>query len=182
MKKENKLVLLPEELVMNKIYLVRGQKVMLDRDLAELYGVSTGNLNLAVRRNRYRFPPDFMFQLTQNELESLILQNAISKTRGRGGTRKLPYAYTEMGVSMLSGVLKSKTAIRVHVQIIRVFAKMKQMLITHKDILLKLERMEKKMGVYDSDIALIFQYLKKLLVQPKQPRRRIGFRRMAEKD
>src|ERR1051325_6939018 len=98
-------VMLPDELVINKIYLVRRQKVMLDKDLAELYGVTTGNLNLAVKRNIRRFHDDFIFQLTKEEYETLILQNAISKKPARGGTRKLPYAFTEQGVSMLSGVL-----------------------------------------------------------------------------
>ena len=136
MAKASKELMIPDELVMNKIYLIRGQKVMLDRELAELYGVTTGNLNLAARRNKDRFPDDFMFQLTQDEFQRLILQSAISKKQGRGGVRKLPFAFTEQGVSMLSGVLNSKTAIRVHIQIIRVFAKMKELLLTHKDILL----------------------------------------------
>jgi hypothetical protein len=100
MAKTTKTLMIPDELVMNKIYLIRGQKVMLDRDLAELYGVTTGNLNLAVKRNKKRFPKDFIFQLTKEEFETLILQNAISKKQGRGGTRKLPYAFTEQGVSM----------------------------------------------------------------------------------
>ncbi len=103
MAKTTKTLMIPDELVINKIYLIRGQKVVLDRDLAELYGVTTGNLNLAVRRNRDRFPDDFMFQLTKEEFQSLILQYAISKKQGRGGVRKLPYAFTEQGVSMLSG-------------------------------------------------------------------------------
>ena len=113
--------MLSDELVINKIYLVRRQKVMLDKDLAELYGVTTGNLNLAVKRNIRRFPDDFIFQLTKEEYETLILQNAISKKPARGGTRKLPYAFTEQGVSMLSGVLNSEIAIQVHIQISSTF-------------------------------------------------------------
>lgn len=143
MAKSTKTLMLPDELVMNKIYMIRGYKIMLDRDLAELYGVTTGNLNLAVKRNKKRFPGDFLFQLTKEEFEALILQNAISKSSGRGGIRKLPYAFTEQGVSMLSGVLNSDIAIQVHIQIIRVFAKMREMLFTHKDILLQLEKMKK---------------------------------------
>jgi hypothetical protein len=166
--------------LMNKIYVIRGQKVMVDRDLAELYGVTTGNLNLAVKRNKNRFPKDFMFRLTVEEFETLILQSAISKKQGRGGTRKLPYVFTEQGVSMLSGVLNSETAIRVHIQIIRVFAKMRELLLTHKDILLQLEKMEKKLTGHDEDIALIFQYLKKLLNPPQPPRQKIGFKRKDE--
>src|SRR5688572_15821764 len=153
MVKATKTMLISDELVMNKIYLVRGQKVMLDKDLAELYGVTTGNLNLAVKRNNKRFPVDFMFQLTKGEFETLILQNEISKSQGRGGTRKLPYAFTEQGVAMLSGVLNSGIAIQVHIQIIRVFAKMREMLFTHKDILLQLEKIEKKLTGHDEDIA-----------------------------
>jgi hypothetical protein len=182
MAKSTKALIIPDELVMNKIYLIRGQKVMLDRDLAELYGVTTSNLNLAVKRNKGRFPDDFMFQLTQEEFQSLILQSAISKKPGRGGVRKLPYAFTEQGVSMLSGVLNSETAIRVHIQIIRVFAKMRELLLTHKDILLQLEKIEKKLTGHDEDIQLIFQYLKQLLNPPQLPRRKIGFRRKNEKE
>ena len=153
---------------------------MIDRDLAELYGVTTGNLNLAVKRNQKRFPGDFIFQLTKEEYEVLILQSAISKKQGRGGTRKLPYAFTEQGVSMLSGVLNSEIAIQVHIQIIRVFAKMRELLLTHKDILLQLEKIEKKLTSHDEDIALIFQYLRKLLNPPQPPRPKIGFRRKDE--
>src|SRR4026208_1043200 len=116
MSKATKALTIPDELVLHKIYMIRGHKIMLDKDLAELYGVTTGNLNLAVKRNKKRFPDDFIFQLTRDEYESLILQNAISKNKGRGGSRKLPYAFTEQGVSMLSGVLNSKIAIQVHIQ------------------------------------------------------------------
>jgi len=165
-----------DEQVIDKIYLIRGQKVMLDRDLAELYGVGTRNLNLAVKRNKKRFPADFMFQLTKAEFDSLMFQFETSKNQGRGGTRKLPYVFNEQGMSMLSGVLNSETAIRVHIQIIRVFAKMKQLLLTHKDILLQLEKIEKKLSGHDEEIALIFQYLKQLLNPPQPPRRRIGFK------
>ena len=163
MAKATKSLMIPDERVISKIYLIRGQKVMLDKDLAKLYAVTTGNLNLAVKRNKVRFPNEFMFQLTKEELESLILQSAISKNPGRGGNRKLPYAFNEQGVSMLSGVLNSETAIRVHIQIIRVFARMREMLLAHKDILLQLEKIEKKLTGHDEEITLIFKYLKKLL-------------------
>jgi hypothetical protein len=173
-------LIITDEAIINKIYLVRGQKVMLDKDLASLYGVTTGNLNLAVRRNKNRFPDDFMFQLAKDEFEALILQNAISKKEGRGGIRKLPNAFTEQGVSMLSGVLNSEIAVRVHIQIIRVFSKMKEMLLTHKDILLQLEKIETKLSGHDEDIQLIFRYLKQLLNPPQQPRTKIGFKRSNE--
>ena len=153
---------------------------MLDKDLAVLYEVSTSNLNLAVKRNKNRFPIYFIFQVSKKEFQSLILQNAISKIEGRGGTRKLPYAFTAQGVSMLSGVLKSEIAVQVHIRIIRVFAKIKEMLLTHKDILLKLEKIETKMNSQDEDIQLLFRYLKQL-INPVQPSgRRIGFRRKNE--
>ena len=179
MAKATKALLIPDEIVMNKIYLIRGQKVMLDRDLAELYGVETKVLNQAVKRNNERFPEDFMFQLTAAEFENLKSQFVTSRW---GGVRKMPFAFTEQGVSMLSGVLKSETAIRVHIQIIRVFAKMKELLLTHKDILLQLEKIEKKLAGHDEDIKLIFQYLKQLLNPVQPPRRKIGFRRKNEND
>lgn len=178
MAKAGKPPVLPEELVMNKIYFIRGQKVMLDRDLAELYGVETRTLNQAVRRNKDRFPKDFMFQLTQAEFENLISQFVTSSW---GGFRKLPLAFTEQGVAMLSSVLNSETAIQVHIQIIRVFAKMKELLLTHKDILLQLEKIERKLTQHDDDIALVFQYLKQLLNPPQPPRNSIGFKRTSEK-
>lgn len=159
MAKANKALMIPDELVMNKIYLIRGQKVMIDRDLAELYGVMTGNLNLAVKRNKKRFPTDFIFQLTKEEYESLILQFAISKTQVRGGTRKLPYAFTEQGVSMLSGVLNSEIAIQVHIQIIRVFAKMRELLLTHKDILLQLEKIDLPAGRQERNLPVMMKTL-----------------------
>ena len=144
---------IPDELGMNKIYLIRGQKVMLNKDLAELYAVETRKLNQAVKRNSDRFPEDFMFQLTNGELENLRSQIVISSW---GGIRYLPMAFTELGVSMLSGVLKSETAIRVHIQIIRVFARMRELLLTHKDILVQLQSIERKLTGHDEDIALLF--------------------------
>ncbi len=173
MAKATKAMIIPDELVINKIYLIRGQKVMLDEDLAELYQVETKRLNEQVRRNIERFPDDFMFKLTHNEFENLKSQFATSSW---GGRRKLPLAFTEQGVSMLSGVLNSEIAIRVHIQIIRVFAKMKELLLTHKDILLQLEKIEKKLTGHNEDIQLIFKYLKQLLNPPQPPRNKIGFR------
>ena len=159
-------MIITDELVINKIYLIRGQKVMLDKDLAELYGVETKHLKRQVKRNQARFPEDFMFKLSSVEFNNLRSQIGTSSW---GGIRYTPYAFTELGVSMLSGVLNSETAIRVHIQIIRVFAKMKELLLTHKDILLQLEKIEKKLTGHDEDIALIFQYLKQLLNPPQPP-------------
>ena len=182
MSKTGKEIMIPDELVMNKIYLIRGQKAMLDRDLAELYGVETKVLNQAVKRNSQRFPTDFMFQLTKSEWESLRSQVVTLET-GRGKYPKYaPTVFTEQGVAMLSSVLKSETAIRVNIQIIRIFTRMREMIMTHKDILLQLEKIEKKMNSHDEQIALIFGYLKKLLTPIQPPRQRIGFRRKDEKD
>jgi len=174
MAKSTKAVIVPDELIMNNIYLIRGQKVMLDHDLAKLYQVEKKRLNEQVSRNKERFPGDFMFQLNKEEFQNLKSQFATSSW---GGLRKLPYAFTEQGVAMLSGILNSSTAIRVNIQIIRVFTKMRELLMTNKDILLQLEKVEKKLTKHDDEIILIFQYLKKLLKPPQTPRERIGFRK-----
>ena len=179
MSKAKKSIVLSDEVVISKIHLIRDQKVLLDRDLAKMYGVTTGNLNKAVKRNMKRFPDDFMFQLTTTEFRNLMFQNGISSW---GGTRKMPYAFTEQGVAMLSSVLNSDTAIEVNIRIIRIFSKMREVLSTHKDILLKLEQLEKKVTAHDEDIQAIFKALKQLLTLPKQSMRRIGYRRTDEKD
>ncbi|MEO7444776.1 MAG: ORF6N domain-containing protein [Ferruginibacter sp.] len=170
--KEN-ISVLPEEFIINRIYNFRGQKVMLDKDLAELYGVATKVLNQAVKRNSERFPADFMFQLTKKEYEILKSQFVTSNW---GGSRKLPFAFTEQGVSMLSGVLNSAVAIQVHIQIIRIFIKMREMLMTNKDILLKLERVEKQIKANKEDIASVFNAIRQLITKPAVPRKRIGFK------
>lgn len=173
----SKLLILPEKKITDRIYMVRGQKVMLDQDLAELYDVETRRLNEQVKRNFDRFPEDFMFQLAENEYENLISQNATSSW---GGRRKLPFAFTEQGVAMLSSVLNSEIAIRVNIQIIRIFTKMRELLLTHKDVLLKLETLEKKMLKQDDEIQLIFKALKRLLNPEQPPRKKIGFKRGSE--
>lgn len=174
--------MIPDELLMNKIYLIREQKVMLDRDLAELYGVETKVFNQAIKRNIERFPKDFMFRLTKKEWESLRSQFVTSNV-GRGGIRYLPLAFTEQGVTMLSSVLNSETAIRVNIRIIRIFTRMRELLLTHKDILLQLEKMENKLVSHDQDIIVIFDYLKQLLNPPvPPPRNKIGFKRKDEID
>ena len=132
---------IPDEFITTKIYVIRDKKVMLDEDLAELYDVETRRLNEQVKRNKARFPMDFMFQLTKEEFENLKSQFATSSW---GGRRKLPHAFTEEGVAMLSGVLHSDRAIRVNIQIMRVFTRMREMLETHKEILKKLDNMERK--------------------------------------
>lgn len=171
--------MLPDEAVISKIYLIRGQKVMLDKDLAALYGVQTKVLKQTVKRNIQRFPDDFMFELTEKEFNSLKSQFSTSN-EGWGGIRYLPMAFTEQGVSMLSSVLNSETAIRVNIQIIRVFTKMREILLNNKDILLQLERIENKLAQHDQEIILIFQHLKLLLNPPEVPRQKIGFKRKDE--
>ena len=180
MAKAVKKVEVADEEIISKIYFIRNKKIMLDRDLAELYGVTTGNLNKAVKRNPNRFPEDFMFQLTEKEFKNLIFQNGTSSW---GGTRKMPYGFTENGVAMLSGVLNSDRAIDVHVRIIRIFGELKEMLLTHKDILIKMEKIEKELMKQDGrtskneeNIQMIFEALKQLLNPPQEPRKRIGFK------
>jgi len=174
-KTKQAIVKITEQLIIDRVHSIRGMKVMLDKDLADMYGVQTSALNQAVKRNSLRFPDDFMFQLSQKEFESLISQSVISKQVGRGGTRKLPYAFTEQGVAMISSVLNSETAIQVNIQIIRVFIKMKQLLLDNKDLYLKIERIENKLTAHDEDIQNIFVILKKLLQPPPIKRKIIGF-------
>lgn len=163
------LTLVPQEVIESKILLIRGQKVMLDRDLAKLYCVSTGNLNKAVTRNLGRFPEDFMFQLNRKEFQSLMFQNGISSW---GGTRKLPRAFTEHGILMLSSVLKSKRAIQVNIQIMRTFVKLRKMLESHKELFKKIQDMEKK---YDSQFRVVFDAIRELMTPSKRSKGRIGF-------
>lgn len=166
---------LADEVIMNKIYHIRGQKVMIDRDLAELYNVETKQLKRQVKRNLERFPSDFMFELSSEEFENWRSQFGTSNSADKMGLRYAPFVFTEQGVAMLSSVLNSKTAIEVNIQIIRIFTKMREMLLTHKDILLKLEQLERKVGDHNEDIQLIFEYLKQLLNPSQPPRRKIGF-------
>lgn len=161
-----------EEEIINRIHIVRGQNVMLDRDLAEMYDVEVKVLNQSVKRNLGRFPVDFMFQLTEAEWQNLKSQIVTSSW---GGTRKLPYAFTEAGVAQLSSVLRSERAIQVNIQIIRVYTKMRQLLIDNKDIWQKIEKIEQSLYKKDEEIEAIFKVLKKLLVQEEKPRTKIGF-------
>ncbi len=163
-----------EEILVNKIYLIRGQKVMIDRDLAELYGVETKNLNKAVKRNPERFPNDFMFQLTKDECNSSRFQFG---TLNRGGNIKyLPFAFTEQGVAMLSSVLNSRQAIEVNIQIIRVFTKMREIISSNKEIALKLDQLEKKVGANTDDIVEIFDVLRSLVNPEFEPRTAVGYK------
>lgn len=178
-------VTIPDEAVLRRIHVIRGQKVMLDRDLATLYGVETRALKQAVRRNIERFPEDFMFELNKEEMEALTSQTVTLK---RGEHRKYPpFAFSEHGVLMLSSVLGSATAIAVNIQIIRVFTKMREMLLTHKDLLLELERIRTKTGEHDRKFQVIFRYLKQMEkretervllaeVAKTKPRNPVGFK------
>jgi ORF6N domain len=153
--------ILPDQIIVSKIFLIRNKKVMIDRDLAELYGVETRVLNQAVKRNEKRFPDDFMFRMSREELGNWKSQIVISNSE-KMGLRKPPLVFTEQGVAMLSSVLNSDRAIMVNIQIIRVFTKMRKMLETHKEILQKLEKPEKKDIEQDEKIVLIFKYLRQL--------------------
>ncbi len=166
---------LPLERVARKILLIRGHKVLLDADLAELYGVEVRVLNQAVKRNLDRLPADFMFQLAQAEYEVLRSQIVIIESESRRGrhSKYLPYAFTEQGVAMLSSVLKSKKAVAVNIQIMRTFVKLRQILSTHKDLARKLLELEKK---YDHQFAEVFEAIYKLMEPPAQSgKRRIGY-------
>jgi phage regulator Rha-like protein len=161
------------EVIATRILEIRGKKVMLDRDLAKLYGVATRNLNKAVKRNIERFPEDFMYQLTNEEVTNSKFQFGTSSW---GGTRKLPHVFTEQGVAMLSGVLNSKRAIQVNIMIMRAFTKLRELLLTHKDLAIKLEALEKKYAEHDEKIQAIFNAIKQLLEPPpEEPKRKIGF-------
>jgi hypothetical protein len=173
---------IPVERIENRIYLIRGQKVMLDEDLARLYKVKTFNLNKAVKRNLSRFPSDFMFQLTKEEYDNLKFQTGISSlpTSNWGGRRSFPYAFTEQGIAMLSSVLNSEQAIQVNIAIMRAFVKMKEAFYNHKALALELKLLEEKLGKrldkHDSAIADIFKVIRKMLIVESKPKPKIGFR------
>jgi len=196
---KTQLIVIPSERVMSKIFLIRGKKVMLDKDLAELYGVETKSLNRAVKRNLERFPADFMFQLNKQETEiwksqieipnlkyqfgtsssryqiGTLEKNLISQsvTSSWGGTRKPSMVFTEEGVAMLSSVLQSKRAIQTNIQIMRTFTKLREMLVTNKELREKIEKLERK---YDQNFRIIFQAIQSFLKEEKKSRNKIGFR------
>ncbi len=162
-------------MIERRIFLIRGHKVMLDSDLAELYGETTTRLNQQARRNMDRFPEDFAFQLTQEESDALMLQIATSKT-GRGGKRKLPLVFTEQGVAMLSSVLRSKRAVAVNITIMRAFVRLREVLATHKDLARRMADLERGQKAQGRQITDVFKAIQKLLEPPKdKPRRAIGF-------
>ena len=166
------LVKIPLERIEKAIFLIRGEKVMLDSNLAKLYGVSTARLNQQVNRNLDRFPDDFMFRLTADEFNSLMLQNATSK-KGRGGRRKLPYVFTEHGAIMAANVLASKTAVAASVQVVRAFVRLRQMLASNADLAKKLEELERK---HDSQFKIVFDAIRQLMTPAPAKVKPIGFR------
>jgi hypothetical protein len=178
MAKVSKNPAIPDEIISGKIYLIRDLRIMLDRDLAILYDIRAIRLREQVKRNIERFPENFMFQLTENEVDFMVSQNAIPSKQSLGGY--LPYAFTEHGILMLANVIKNERAIKVSIRIIEIFVRMREMLQTHKDILLKLDEIERKHSDHDEKIMLIFDYLKQLEESKEQEieqktRKRIGF-------
>ena len=163
----------PHEVIENKIFMIRGYKVMLDKDLAHLYGVDPRALRQQVKRNSNRFPGDFMFQLTKEELRSVVSQN-VTPSIGRFGGY-LPYAFTEQGVAMLSGVLHSKRAVQVNIAIMRAFVKLRDIIATHKELAFKLKELENKFERHDTEIQAIFDVIRQLMAPPVPPKPKIGF-------
>lgn len=172
----NKAVSITETLIESKIYLIRGQKIMLDLDLAEMYDVATKVLKQAVRRNIERFPEDFMFEMTEEELANWR-SHFVTSNSLKMGLRYKPFCFTEHGVLMLSSVLRSDRAVQVNIQIMRVYSKMKELLLMNKDILMRLEKLEKNSDKHDKEIKLIFDSIKRLIAQPIERTQRIGFKK-----
>ena len=164
------LSLITEERISQRIFIIRGKKVMLDRDLASLYGVQTRILNQAVKRNLKRFPEDFMFQLTRSETSEVITN--CDNLKNLKFSPSHPYAFTEQGIAMLSSVLNSDKAIEVNIQIMRTFTKLRELMLVHKDLRIKIEALEKK---YDSQFKIVFDALRKLIDPPQKPKTPIGF-------
>ena len=166
---------IPIEKIESRIYEIRGQRIMFDRDLAELYGVRTKALKQAVSRNIERFPPDFMFILTYQEFANLRSQIVTSSSRQWGGTRYKPMAFTEQGVAMLSSVLRSKRAAQVNIEIMRAFVRLREMLSTHKELAQKIAELEERLGEHDEQIQVIFEAIHQLMSPPDKPPKKIGF-------
>lgn len=166
-------LLVPDETIASQIYLIRGERVMLDTDLAKMYGVKTYRLNEAVKRNRERFPEDFMFQLSEDEWENLTSQFAMS--RSWGGRRTPPYVFTGHGVLMLSSVLSSERAIAVNIKIMRVFVRMNKLMMNDRELLQRLERMEGRQDQYDAALGELFEAVKQMMETPTEERKRLGY-------
>lgn len=167
--------IVPAGRIESRIFLIRGHKVMLDSDLADLYGVSTSRLNEQVKRNKRRFPPDFMFQLTPGEARTLRSQIATSK-KGRGGRRYRPYAFTEHGALMVASVLNTRRAVEASVYVVRAFIRLREMLATHRELARKLAQLEKRIEGHDEEITAIFDAIRQLMEPAQKPGKQIGFR------
>lgn len=178
------------EKIENKIYIIRGYKVMIDSDLAVIYGVETRVLNQAVKRNVNRFPSDFMFLLTNKEVECLMSQSVISKStdkkESRGGRRKLPYVFTEHGAVMLASVLNSEVAVKASIQVVRAFVKLREVFAAHKELAAKIEKLERKHGSklnkHDKELKILFEAIRQLMEPPSPPRKKIGYKRYDENE
>lgn len=166
--------LIPQEIVESKIFFIRGKKVMLDKDLAALYGVETKMLNRAIKRNQERFPDDFMFQLTKDEFQNLRLHFGTSSW---GGRRYLPYVFTEHGAIMLANVLNSHGAVEASIQVVRAFVKLRELLSSNKELANKLKQLEGKFEKHDEEIQVIFKAIRQLMALPEKKKRKIGFKR-----
>jgi hypothetical protein len=169
----NEKLILKEDTIINRIYMIRGMKVMLDNDLAELYEVETKRINEQVKRNLSRFPTDFMFQLNEREFDNLRSQFATSSW---GGRRTFPYVFTEHGVLMLSSVLNSPKAIEVNIQIMRIFIRMRSALLENQELINKIEQIEQQTTQNSEDIQYVFRVVKELIHKKAEPRKRIGFK------
>jgi len=175
---DNHLARIPVERIARAILLIRGQKVMLDADLAKLYATSTKRLNEQVRRNRDRFPADFMFQLVKEEWDFLRSQSATSKP-GRGGRRVPPYAFTEHGAIMAANVLNSPRAVQASIQIVRAFIRLRELVVSHEHLARRLDALEQK---YDGQFKVVFDAIRRLMTPPEQKVPRIGFRPAGRED
>ena len=166
--------IIPEEVIMSKIILIRGQKVMISSDLADLYGITTKRLNEQVKRNIKRFPPHFMFQLTEAEKDKVVAN--CDHLQNLKYSPYLPYVFTEHGTVMLANILNSDRAIQVSIRIVEIYIKMREYILTNKELLLKMEQLEKRVGHQDEKIVLVFNYLKRFIEVQEKPRKRVGFK------
>jgi len=166
--------LIPEEVIVSKIFLIRGQKVMISNDLADLYGVTTKRLNEQVKRNIKRFPPHFMFQLTEQEKDKVVAN--CDHLQNLKYSPYLPYVFAEHGTVMLANILNSDRAIQVSIRIVEIYIKMRKYILTNKDLLLKMEQLEKRVDHQDENIVLVFNYLKRFIEVQDKPRKRVGFK------
>lgn len=178
MSKKGAEVIIPDEVIMNKIILIREQKVMISNDLAELYGVTTKRLNEQVKRNIKRFPQHFMFQLNEEEKDKVVAN--CDHLENLKYSPYLPYMFTEHGTVMLANILNSDRAIQASIRIVEIYIKMRANILTNKDLLLKMEQLEKRVGTQDEKIVLVFKYLKKFVDVQEKPRKRVGYKRNDE--